>query len=70
MVFKYPCQDCKDRYLGCHSNCQKYLEAKAEHSKEKESVTQIKEDERRFDSYEIERRSKIKKRYNFLRKGQ
>ena len=24
----YPCKDCTDRHLSCHSECDKYLEAK------------------------------------------
>lgn len=23
-----PCKDCKNRYLGCHSECEKYIEYK------------------------------------------
>lgn len=23
-----PCKDCKERYLGCHDKCEKYLNAK------------------------------------------
>ena len=22
------CKDCKDRYLGCHSKCEKYIDSK------------------------------------------
>lgn len=25
-----PCKDCKDRVLGCHSTCQRYLEFRKE----------------------------------------
>ena len=25
---KVPCKDCKDRQIGCHSKCEKYLEFK------------------------------------------
>ena len=24
---KYPCKDCTDRVVGCHSSCEKYREA-------------------------------------------
>lgn len=30
------CHYCKERYLGCHSVCPKYLKEKAEHEKHKE----------------------------------
>lgn len=29
------CQDCKERKVGCHSECAVYLTAKAEHDEEK-----------------------------------
>lgn len=25
------CKDCKDRYVGCHSSCEKYMAAKEEY---------------------------------------
>lgn len=31
-----PCKDCKDRVLGCHSKCEKYIAFKKEMAKEKE----------------------------------
>ena len=30
-----PCKDCKDRHIGCHSKCEKYLEYKKELQKAK-----------------------------------
>ena len=27
MKIDYPCKDCSDRCLGCHSECEKYKEA-------------------------------------------
>jgi hypothetical protein len=27
----FPCQRCENRKIGCHSTCQKYLEAKGKH---------------------------------------
>ena len=26
-----PCRDCKERHIGCHAECEKYITAKAEH---------------------------------------
>lgn len=26
MSIVYPCKDCEERYLGCHSKCEKYKE--------------------------------------------
>lgn len=28
MANDMPCKDCKERYLGCHSKCEKYQNAK------------------------------------------
>ena len=33
MTFPSPCLGCVDRHVGCHSTCQKYLEAKEQHEK-------------------------------------
>lgn len=30
-----PCKDCKDRHIGCHGKCEKYLEYKKELQKAK-----------------------------------
>ena len=30
-----PCKDCKERHVGCHSKCEKYLEYKKELQKAK-----------------------------------
>ena len=30
-----PCKDCKDRHVGCHGKCEKYLEYKKELQKAK-----------------------------------
>ncbi len=35
MSFKC-CKDCNDRFVGCHSECSKYLKAKEEHKVQKE----------------------------------
>ena len=31
-----PCKDCTDREIGCHSNCEKYIEWKNEHNRKRE----------------------------------
>lgn len=30
-----PCKDCPDRYLGCHSECEKYIEFQKSRAEEK-----------------------------------
>ena len=36
MAPDFSCKDCKDRTLGCHSHCEKYLEEKEKLNKKKE----------------------------------
>lgn len=31
--YKYPCKGCEERSVGCHSSCQKYLDARTAHRK-------------------------------------
>jgi len=31
---RYPCKGCKDRYVGCHSDCKLYLDKKDEFQKD------------------------------------
>lgn len=31
----FPCKGCKDRFVGCHAGCEKYLAAKRKHDKER-----------------------------------
>ena len=35
---KMPCKDCKDRTLGCHSSCQRYLDVCEKRNDEKQVV--------------------------------
>ena len=36
---KYPCKDCKERYLGCSDKCEKYQQVKEENFQERKWVT-------------------------------
>lgn len=35
---KVPCKNCKDRFVGCHSSCEKYKAFKEENEKFKAQV--------------------------------
>lgn len=37
-----PCKDCQDRFSGCHSSCEKYLEFKKKDQEEKEAIREEK----------------------------
>ena len=36
------CKDCKDRYVGCHSTCEKYINAKKEYDELQEKIKKSK----------------------------
>jgi hypothetical protein len=40
------CYECKNRTLGCHGNCEKYILQKAEYEQEQEEIRN-----RKIDSY-------------------
>lgn len=43
---KYPCLKCEKRFVGCHSTCEEYLEAKASDYRLTEEYIQAKREER------------------------
>lgn len=45
-----PCKDCKERKLGCHANCEKYLEFRSH----QDSINRIKKTEHENRSYSFE----------------
>lgn len=59
---KQVCKDCRDRSVGCHGTCQKYLEAKAEHEKEAAKIRKITNDQIDADSFKIQSIASTKRR--------
>ncbi len=47
-MIKAPCRNCKERYLGCHEDCQLYILYKDEKEKENAARRKALEDERIF----------------------
>lgn len=43
---KYPCLNCEKRFVGCHSTCKEYLEAKASDYRLTEEYIQAKREDR------------------------
>lgn len=39
--YKYPCEDCSEKYEGCHGKCERYLETK----KKNDYINEIKKKE-------------------------
>lgn len=38
----FPCKDCTDRHVGCHSECPKYIAAKEDNDEKKERIREAK----------------------------
>ena len=54
------CIDCKERYMGCHSKCEKYKKASVEKDKDDLNIRKSKEPDITFNSFLAGRRE----RYN------
>lgn len=52
------CQNCEDRYVGCHSHCDLYLDAKQEYDQERER-------RKRYNECEQYHISRVVKRMNY-----
>lgn len=39
---KCPCRNCLDRYVGCHSNCVRYVDWKQQHDVELDNIREQK----------------------------
>ena len=61
-MYRYPCKDCSERAVGCHSACQKYLEAKAKRSETVQAILKVKKVEDGIDDYKIRAIEKTKQR--------
>lgn len=55
----FPCKNCKNRTMGCHSLCEKYKMAKVNYNKEKEHEKCL----RNVDNYIIESYIKMGNNY-------
>ena len=62
-MYKYPCKDCPDRVVGCHSTCQKYQEARAEHTRNTMEILKVKKEQEGMDSYKCRVIIETKKRF-------
>ena len=59
-----PCKDCKERQVGCHSTCEKYLEWNKKWVDNKIKISEQKYLMKQIDSHEIENTYKAKRRRN------
>ncbi len=54
----YPCMNCKERRIGCHSSCEKYQQGRAEN----DAMNRRFATENRMRSYQIETRLRLTER--------
>ena len=60
-MVKAPCKGCQDRYLGCHADCPKYKEFKAESDAVRDARTQRQEAYNDLYSYKEEKTRRLKR---------
>lgn len=56
--FKGCCKDCTDRNETCHSTCEKYIQAKAEHEEMRKLIDAEKSKYREYRNYQWHRVTK------------
>lgn len=65
---KPPCdRDCKDRNIGCHGKCAKYIEWKKAYMERKKAIQKYNRSIADIDSYEIFRKQKDMKAKGYKR---
>ena len=45
------CRECKERYIGCHSTCEKYIESKRQMERRKKQIEAAKMEEKIYRTY-------------------
>lgn len=50
------CKKCKDRYVGCHSNCEAYIKERDEFEQLKKQIEQEKQRDRVYNDYRSKRK--------------
>lgn len=61
MTIKSPCKNCENRCVGCHSNCDKYIEYRKQLDNRNEIIKTEKGKTTDLDRYEINKHKKLKK---------
>lgn len=55
------CKHCTERYVGCHSDCEKYLEDKAKYEAAKAEYSEAVKEYSQLDGYEYKKRAQYKR---------
>lgn len=59
----FTCKDCKDRTIGCHSTCKKYIKEKAEYESNLHQYNVGRENDKYRYAKVVEKRSKQLRKY-------
>lgn len=76
MIEIVPCKICEDRKVGCHADCERYIEWRKAFDAEKQALRDAVKNDVNYSKYkhdvvkEVERRKKWHKRMNTLRSRQ
>ena len=57
--FQPVCRDCENRKVGCHNECQTYLDTKREYERKRDEERKIKYAEQKIDDFDVENRIRI-----------
>lgn len=57
-----PCKDCLDRYVGCHSTCDKYIEWNKQHLEQKKIISASRQKDKEINMFERDRKRKCARR--------
>ena len=60
MRFNGNCQNCQNRYVGCHAECENYINARKDLDRQRQEYYADKEKRRDLDDYYITERRKRK----------
>lgn len=62
MKFPPVCKDCGNREVGCHNQCQTYLDTKSEYERSKDEKRKAEHAEHEADTVDIKNRIRIRER--------
>lgn len=58
---KAPCKNCKDRQIGCHAKCSKYIGWRSEYQQRKNAINDHARKIADVESYEVSQKHKVKR---------
>ena len=64
-----PCKDCEERYLGCHSKCNRYIKWKQKHDQRCKEYNKKLGFEKDLIGYDIQNNTYFKKRNKWGKRG-